>query len=54
MTETEVKAMAEAHWDWLETVLLKQLEMQRMLYIEALIHGYKHAVHDMKDKKEKL
>ena len=52
MTETEVRKMAEAHYDWLEKVPLKQLEMQRMLYIEALIHGYKHALHDMNDKKE--
>ena len=53
MNENEVRKMAEEHWSWLEKVLLKQLEMQRMLYIEAIIHGYKHAVHDLNDKKEK-
>lgn len=35
MTEKEAKALAEEHWQWLETLLHK-------IYVDAMVHGIKH------------
>ena len=35
MNETEVKAQAEAHWEWLESWLHKCI-------VDAFVHGRKH------------
>jgi len=31
----EAKAKAEAHWQWLESVL-------HVLFVDAFVHGFKH------------
>lgn len=40
------KAMAEEHWLWVEKILLKQLEFQHILYVDAMIHGFEHGVEE--------
>ena len=40
------RQLAEEHWDWLEPILLKQLELTRRLFIDAMIHGHKHGKED--------
>ena len=35
MTDEEAKKLAEAHWEWLESLLHK-------LYVDAFVHGIKH------------
>ena len=42
MTEDEAKQLAEAHWEWLEKILLQQLEVQHRLFVDAMVHGIKH------------
>ena len=39
MTTEEAKELAEAHWEWLESLLHK-------LYVDALVHGIKHGEED--------
>ena len=34
--------LAQEHWNWLQEVLDKQREMERKLFIDAFVHGYKH------------
>ena len=34
--------LAQEHWQWLQEVLDKQREMERKLFIDAFVHGYKH------------
>ena len=41
MNEEKAKKLAEEHWKWLETWL-------RIVYVDAFVHGYKHAVEDLK------
>lgn len=36
----EAKSLAEEHWLWLESLLHK-------VYVDAMIHGYKHGEQDM-------
>lgn len=36
------KELAEEHWNWLEELLLVQRRMERRLFIDSFIHGYKH------------
>lgn len=33
--EDAIRQLAEEHWEWLEAILHK-------IYVDALIHGYKH------------
>ena len=42
LKEEEVKELAEAHWDWLSSVLETQRQMERQLFIDAFVHGFKH------------
>ncbi len=35
MTDEEAKELAEAHWEWLESLLHK-------IYVDAIVHGIKH------------
>lgn len=35
ITEKEVRAKAEEHWNWLEGLLHK-------IYVDSFIHGFKH------------
>ena len=37
MTDEEARKLAEAHWEWLESLLHK-------LYVDAMIHGFGHGV----------
>ena len=39
--EAEFKDNAEAHWKWLETWL-------HLVYVDAMLHGYKHGVESRK------
>jgi hypothetical protein len=41
--------LANEHWDWLESLLRVQREMERKLFIDAFIHGYKHGKEDTKN-----
>jgi len=34
--------MAEAHWNFVEHIILHQLELTHYLYVEAMVHGIKH------------
>jgi len=35
VNEQEAKELAEAHWEWVESLLHK-------IYVDAMIHGIKH------------
>ena len=34
--------LAQEHWRWLSSILDKQMEMERKLFIDAFIHGFGH------------
>lgn len=34
--------LAEEHWNYIESLRLKELEMEAKMYKDAFIHGYKH------------
>lgn len=36
------RADAEAHWEYTEMIILKMLELVKMAYIAAMLHGAKH------------
>jgi len=36
------KQLAEEHWTWLESILYQQRLMEKKLFIDAFVHGYKH------------
>lgn len=38
--------LAHEHWDWLESVLATQRLIERQLFIDAFVHGYKHSERD--------
>ena len=40
MTDKEARELAEAHWEWLESLLHK-------VYVDAMIHGIKHGKEGM-------
>lgn len=42
MKEEEARKLAEEHWEWLESLLVVQREMEKKLFIDAFIHGTKH------------
>jgi hypothetical protein len=46
MTNEEIKNMAEKHWQYTEQILLKQIELTHYLYVQAMIHGFKHGQDD--------
>ena len=39
---TKAVELASEHWAWLESILIKELEMKRKLFIDGFIHGYGH------------
>lgn len=41
-TDKEIRKLAEAHWEYTERIILYQLELMHFLYVEAMIHGFKH------------
>lgn len=34
--------LAQEHWVWLQSVLEVDRQLQRKLFIDAFVHGYKH------------
>ena len=46
MNYEKAKKLAEEHWKWLESWL-------HIVYVDAFIHGYKHAVEDLKSEVER-
>ena len=40
--QKQARELAEEHWNYLETVILQQLQVTRKLFIDGFIHGYKH------------
>ena len=40
--QLRAEKLAEEHWNWLVSVLDLQRQMERKLFIDAFIHGYKH------------
>ncbi len=34
--------LAQEHWAWLQSILDNQRGMERKLFIDAFVHGYKH------------
>ncbi len=48
MTDGEILKMVEAHWAYTEEIILHQLKLTQRLYIEAMLHGYKHGKGDLK------
>jgi hypothetical protein len=37
---------AEAHWKFIEKVLLLMVDVMHFLYVEAMVHGAKHERED--------
>lgn len=48
MTTEEARKLAEAHWHFVEQLLLQELEQKHYLYVEAMVHGIKHGQTDIK------
>ena len=42
MTNQQARKLAEEHWEWLQSVLQVQREMEKRLFIDAFVHGVKH------------
>ena len=42
MNDKEARELAEAHWHFVEQILLRELEQKHFLYVEAMVHGIKH------------
>ena len=42
MNESEIRAEAEAHWDYTDKIIQDMLRLVRTVYIEAFVHGFKH------------
>jgi len=45
MTKPKIKTayqLAEEHWNWLQSLLEVQRQIEGKLYKDAFIHGYKH------------
>lgn len=38
--------LAQEHWSWLQEILDKEREMERKLFIDAFVQGYKHGKED--------
>ena len=36
------RQIAEEHWGWIESLLFQQRLIEKKLFIDAFIHGYKH------------
>jgi hypothetical protein len=53
MSDEEIRKMAEDHWEYTKKVIVasstlddKEVELCHMLYVESMIHGFKHGKHD--------
>ena len=40
--------IAIEHWEWAESILFQQRQMEKKLYIGAFVHGFKHGKEDNK------
>lgn len=44
--------LAQEHWTWIQSLLEIQhqagLQLQRKLFVDAFVHGYKHAKEERK------
>ena len=45
------RQLAEEHWDWLQSILGKQREMEKKLFIDSFIHGVEHGIRTRISKK---
>ena len=43
--------LAQEHWSWLQSILDKQREMERKLFIDAFIHGFGRGLERANDTK---
>jgi len=43
-----LRQQGEEHWIWIESVLQDQMRVTERLFIDAFVHGYKHAKEDKK------
>ena len=41
---TRAETLAAEHWAWLESVLAVQREMEKKLFIDSFVHGFKHGI----------
>jgi len=39
---SEAQRLAEEHWDWIESLREYHRAMEKKLFLDAFIHGYKH------------
>jgi len=46
--------MAKAHWQWVKSVLLQQIEVAGKMYVDAFVHGYGHGQEDLAKIQEDL
>lgn len=44
--EKKVEEQAWGHWDFIKKILCASQKITEFLYVEAFIHGYKHAKED--------
>jgi hypothetical protein len=49
----EAKRLATEHWAYIESVLMKDLEMTGKMYRDAMIHGFKHGIEYLTENSEK-
>jgi len=47
--QSNFRAESEAHWNFIEKLLDQQVPLEKVkyLYIEAMVHGYKHALQSL-------
>jgi len=46
-TEAEVRAEAEAHWEYTEKIIQDMLKLVHTVYVEVFIHGVIHGRKDV-------
>ena len=50
MADDIAKKLAEEHWLWLESILYQQRLMEKKLFIDSFVHGFKHGEDREKEK----
>jgi len=45
-TDEELRELAQGHWAYTESIIQEVLDLARVCYIEAFIHGHKHGLED--------
>ncbi len=46
MNEADVRADAEAHWEYTEKIILDMLRLVHTVYIEVYVHAHGHGKED--------